>query len=203
MISDSDSDSATLNFIHELGRALSNAHITSSAPKASPPKLLYSIDPRPTESSLQLEQPLATRPRAATRLAAGIDDPFSSFEPQNPMQLPQKHEDYVDSRRQEMIKTAKEMRSRAEGMNRMLTQTETNLESTEAAVIPRYILESIKWDHPHNFRRPSLENPRRKRMIEEVKNAQFHQDLYYMTRTARHPPQNYLFVFIRGGPKIQ
>src|SRR5271169_1467380 len=87
MISHSDSDSATLNFIHELGRALSNARITSSAPKSSPKKRLYSINPRPTESSLQLEQPLATRSRAPTRLAAGVDDPFSSLEPQNPMQL--------------------------------------------------------------------------------------------------------------------
>ncbi len=128
MISDDDSDSATLNFIHELGQALSNAHVTWSTPKTSPKKRLYSINPRPIESSLQLEQPLGTRPRAPTRLAAGVDDPLSSLEPQKAMQDPQKYEDYVDSRRQEMIKIANAMKSPAEGisthMNRMLTQTE-------------------------------------------------------------------------------
>lgn len=125
MISDDDSDSATLNFIHELGRALSNARITSSTPKVSPKKRLYRINPHPTESSLQLEQPLTTRPRALTRLAAGVDDSLSSLEPQKPMQCPQKQEVYVDSRRQEMIKIANAMKSPAEGistrMNRMLT----------------------------------------------------------------------------------
>ena len=202
MISDDDSDSATLNFIHELGRALSNARITSSTPKVSPKKRLYSINPRPTESSLQLEQPLATRPRAPTRLAADVDDPLSSLEPQKPMQVPQKHEDYVDSRRQEMIKIANAMKSPAEGisthMNRILTQTETNLDSTEGAIIPRSILESIQWDHPPHFRRPGHDDPRRKRMIEEIKNTRLHQDPYYMTRMTRHPPQNHPFVFIRG-----
>jgi hypothetical protein len=88
MISDSDSDSATLNFIHELGRALSNARITSSTPKASPKKRLYSINPRSTASSLQLEQPFATTPRAPTRLAASVDDPLSSLEPQKTIQDP-------------------------------------------------------------------------------------------------------------------
>jgi hypothetical protein len=202
MISESDSDSATLNFIHELGRALSNARIISSAPKASPKKRLYSINPCPTESSLQLVQPFATTPRAPTRLAAGVSYPLSSFEPQKLMQVPQKQDDYVDSRRQEMIKTANAMKSLAESisthMNRILTQTETNLDSTEGAIIRRSILESIQWDHTPHSRRSGHEDSRRKRMIEEVKNTRRHQDPYYLTRMARHPPQNHPFVFIRG-----
>ena len=114
MISDDDSDSATLN---ELGRALSNARITSSTPKASPKKRLYNLNPRPTESSLQLEQPLAIMSPAPIRLAVGVDDSLSSLEPQNPVQDSQKHEDYVDSRRQEMIKIANAMKSPAEGIS--------------------------------------------------------------------------------------
>jgi hypothetical protein len=201
MTSDDDSDSATVNSIHELGRALSNAHITSSTPETSPKERLYSVNPCPTESSLSLEQPLATTPGDPIRLAAGVNDPLSSLEPQIPMQDPQKHEDFVYWRRQDMIKTAKAMISQAEStsthMNRWLTQTETNFDSTEGAIIPRSILESIQWDHPPHFRRSDPENPRRKRMMEEAK-TMLHQDPYYMTRMARHPPQNHPFVFIRG-----
>jgi hypothetical protein len=135
---------------------------------------------------------LSIKPRVPTRLAAAVDDPFSSLKPQKPMQDPQKREDDVRLRRRKMIKIANAMKSHAEGistdMNRMLTQTETNLDSMEGAIIPRSILESIQWDHPPNFRRADPDDPRRKRMIEEVKNTQFHQDPYYMTRMARHSP---------------
>ena len=83
------------NFIHELGRALSNACIISFAPKDSPKKRLSaSINHRPAESSLRLEQPTPIKPQihsdnsgagALTPLVAGVDDPFSSFKPQKPM----------------------------------------------------------------------------------------------------------------------
>jgi hypothetical protein len=76
-----------------------------------------------------------------------------------------------------MIKTANAMKSPAESisthMNRMLTQIETNLDRTEGAIIRRPILESIQWDHPPHFRRSGHEDPRRKRMIEEVKTHSF------------------------------
>jgi hypothetical protein len=188
MISNDDSDSATVNSIHELGRALSNARITSSTPETSPKERVYSVNPHPTESSLPLEQPLATWPQDPIQLAAGVDDPFFSLESQKPMQDPKKHEDYVYWRRQDMIKTAKAIISPPEGtsthMNRMLTQTETKVDSREGAIIRRSILESIQWDQPPHFRRSDPENPRRKRMMEEAK-TMLHQDPYYMTRMAR------------------
>jgi hypothetical protein len=83
-------------------------------------------------------------------------------------------------------------------MNRMLTQIETNLDRTEGTIIRRSILQSIQWDHPPHCRRSGHKDPRRKRMIEEVKNTQLHEDPYYMTRMARHPSQNHPFMFIRG-----
>ena len=46
----SDDDSDTLDFTHELGRALTHAHLTPSAPKTSPEKrLCASVDPRHSE----------------------------------------------------------------------------------------------------------------------------------------------------------
>jgi hypothetical protein len=197
IINDDDSDRATLNFIHELGRALSTARITTSAPKASPKKRLYGINTRPTESAPQLEA--ADGPRTPTGLAAGIHGP-SSPEPRKPVQGPRKQARYMDSRRQEVLNTANAMRSLAQGnsthtVNRMLTEID-NLNTTEEPIDQRSILESIKWSEPPRFRRAGPQDPRRRRMIDEVKSSQLHREPFYLTRLARQPSQNHPFVFI-------
>src|SRR5271170_8103108 len=70
-----------------------------------------SINPRPAEPSLRLEQPSPITPQihsdyspagALTRSTPSVENPFSSLESQTPMPDPQNHK-YVKWRRQKMI----------------------------------------------------------------------------------------------------
>lgn len=72
------------------------------------------------------------------------------------MQDPHTHEEYVDSRRQVKLATANAMKSPAESimthMNQMLSQTETNLDSTQGVAIrldiPRELVNTwLRKDH--------------------------------------------------------
>ena len=157
---DDDSDSATLNFIPELGRALTHAHITPSAPKTSPKKRLYaSVNRRHSEPFLPPEPLSPTKPRtppdkvphaALAQSPIDVDDSISSLQTQI---SPTGTQNRVSSRRQQMIKMAKAMMAKADGISpdigRMLTLTATNLDNTKREpIMPRSVLDSIQWDHP-------------------------------------------------------
>ena len=91
-ISDDNDNSATVRFIRELGRALSNAQITPSAVRTSPKKLLSdTLDGRVPHRFLPSEEETPTKPRSTNIETPQPQQPHKLSPPLNPATCPNRN----------------------------------------------------------------------------------------------------------------
>jgi hypothetical protein len=162
-ITDEEDTSATISFIQELGRALSNVHITPSASKTpSPKKLLTGTLDRPnTTLTLPSEEDTPSKPRhkpdpppSTTATPSILSSQTSQIVTRR--RFPTTEEELVTwKRRQEMMKLAMDVDSSTPGISSEIDTIPTRVEQVDdthaGTIIPDFVLENVEWDHPPNF----------------------------------------------------
>jgi hypothetical protein len=214
-ISDDDDNSATLRFIRELGRALSNVQITPSAMRKSPKKLLSdTLDGHGPHRFLPAEEETPIKPRwkhietplPTTTQAVPSSEPC--ILPEQELQNKDTENDQRDAKRKRheaFFELYRKIEAGKQGIScsqigLTLTGIENRVQGSHTDhIIPRAVLDQITWDHPRpDFPPRSNDDPLVKAMFAKISREAVQRDPYSISRLAKEPTSNLPFVYIRG-----